>query len=119
MPTSSPDLDFDALRADLARARHQGRTYPPALRAQVLRLVREQQQRGSSAWAVARELGLVPTTVLNWLRRDGSPSSFVPVVVQGADRLEDASFCLLLPGGARVPGLSLDDIAVLCRKVAP
>jgi hypothetical protein len=25
---------------------------------------------------------------------------------------------LLLPGGARVEGLSLDDVAALCRKVA-
>lgn len=119
MPITPPDLDLDALRAALAHAREQGRTYPPALRTQVLQLVRQQQQRGGSVWAVARDLGLAVTTVLAWLRRAPAASTFVPVVVRDAPRSDTAaSFCLVLPGGARVGGLSLDDVAALCRKVA-
>ena len=119
MPTTAtPDLDVDPLRAALVRARNQGRAYPIGLRAQVVQLVRQQQQRGGSAWAVAQSLGLAPTTVLGWLRDAPATSPFVAVVVRDIERLDAASYCLVLPGGARVPGLSLDDIAALCRKVA-
>ena len=115
--TSPPDVDLERLRATLARAREHGRTYPPALRARVLQLVRQQQQCGGSAWAVAKALGLAPPTVLAWLRH--APPPFVPIVVREAEpSASAASFCLVLPGGARVAGLSLDDVAALCRKVA-
>jgi hypothetical protein len=119
MPSiTAPDLDLTPLRAALARARDQDRTYPAALRAQVVQVVRQQQQRGGSAWAVARSLGLTPPTVLGWLRKAPPESPFIPVVVRDVARPDVASYRLVLPGGASVLGLSLDDIAALCRKVA-
>lgn len=119
MPSiTAPDLDTDRLRVALARTRDEDRTYPTALRAQVVQFVRLQQERGRSACAVAQSLGLAPTTVLGWLRHAPPASPFVPVVVRDVERFDAASYCLLLPGGARVPGLSLDDVAALCRKVA-
>ena len=116
--TTAPDPDFTPLRAALARARDQGRTYPTALRAQVVEVVRQQQHRGSSAWAVARSLGVSPPTVLGWLRKAPTASPFVPVLVRDVAMPDAASYRLVLPGGACVPGLSLDDVAALCRKVA-
>ena len=119
MPSiTPPDLDLTPLRAALARARDQGRSYPSALRAQVVQVVRQRQQQGGSAWAVARSLGVSPPTVLGWLRKAPTASPFVPVLVRDVERPDAASYRLVLPGGASVPGLSLDDIAALCRKVA-
>src|SRR4051812_34036727 len=106
---SGPDLDLAPLRAALARARDQGRTYPTPLRAQVVQVVRQQQQRGGSAWAVARSLGLTPPTVLGWLRAAPPESPFLPVVLRDVERPDAAFYRLVLPGGASVPGLSLDD----------
>ena len=115
-PASPALSETDLLRAALARARDQGRVYPPALREQVVGFVLQRQRQADSVWAAAKELGLPLTTLQAWLRAAPAPSPFLPVLVRDRPRA-DSPLSLLLPGGARVEGLSLDEVAALCRQV--
>lgn len=108
--------EIDALRAALVRARAGRRSYPLALREQVVRLLEAREREGGSAWALAHDLGLALTTVLSWKHAMPAPSPFLPVVVRD-DAPSREGLSLVLPGGARVEGLSFDQIVVLCRRV--
>ena len=112
---SPASADIPHLRAALAAARAQGGAYPPALRARALALVEALAAEGRSTWWAANALGLAVTTLVAWRRTTPVPSPFLPVVVR--DVTPVSTLCLVLPGGARVEGLSLDQVAVLCRQV--
>ena len=110
--------EIHQLRAALAEARKQGRAYPPALRARALRVVERAQGEGHSPCAMANALGVAATTLLTWQRAAPAASPFLPVLVRELPAPPPpAAFSLVLPGGVRVEGLSLDDLAALCRKV--
>ena len=109
--------EIDQLRAALSRARDNERTYPAALRNQVLQLAQQRQRDGGSVCALATDLGLAPTTVLGWLRGAPVASPFLPVVIRDS-HAAGSTLSLLLPGGARVEGLSLEDVVALCRKAS-
>jgi hypothetical protein len=110
--------EINQLRAALAEARRRhGRAYPAELRAQVLRLVDRAEWEGRSPCAMAKSLGLAPTTLLGWQRTAPATSPFLPVVVRDLPPAPRAALSLVLPSGVRVEGLSLDDVATLCRKV--
>jgi len=106
--------DLVALRDALAAARRRQRFYPADLRDQALAAA---HSLGACS-LVAKQPGLPPATLSSW-RKTPAPSSpsFLPVVVRHA-ALTPTSHALLLPGGARVDGLSRDDLASLCRKIA-
>lgn len=111
--------DLAALRDALAAARRKQRLYPPDLRDQALAVAHSLGASFRSCSLVAKQLGLPPATLRSWLKTAAPSSpSFLPVVVRPA-ALTSTSHTLLLLGGARVEGLSLDDLASLCRKVAP
>lgn len=107
-----------ALREALASARRLQRLYPLDLRQQATSVALSLGASFRSCSLVAKRLGLPPATLRSWLKSSAPPSSsFLPVVVRPSASAP-ASLALVLPGGARVEGLSLDDLAALCRKVS-
>lgn len=109
--------ELHRLRKAITQSREQGRHYGPEVRAQVVGWIREEEREGRSVRQSARALGLVDGTVRYWMGQEVlSPAAFVPVVAEacaaGSRRL-----ALVLAGGARVEGLSLQDVAELCREV--
>lgn len=105
-------LALDAIRSAGPRF-----LYPSDLRIRVVRFVRFRLRQGHTLWTSAKTLRLAFTTIQKWLADHPDAPSFLPVVVRPAGPAP-AALSLLLPGGARVEGLSLDDVASLCRKVA-
>jgi hypothetical protein len=103
-----------ALRLALSAARKRSRLYPPHLRDAVLRLASGLDRSACSR--LAKQLDLPLATLRYWLDAAPAASSFLPVVVRSS--APASLHTLLLPGGARVERLSLDDLAALCRKVA-
>jgi len=118
MPKLDPDVH--ALRIDLDAIRSQGPRfrYPPQLRLRVVSFARQRLRLGHSFWASAKLLSVAFTSLQKWLVEFPDESSFLPIVVRPDAGPSASSLALLLPGGARVEGLSLDDVASLCRKVA-
>ena len=114
-----PDREVHTLRLALEAIRSHGSRfrYPPELRRRVVSLARQRLRLGHSFWASAQSLSLAFTSLQKWLAEFPDEPSFLPVVVR-PDDTAPAALSLLLPGGARVEGLSLDDVASLCRKVA-
>ena len=109
--------DLSALRDALASARRRQRLYPAPLREQSLAVARSLGASFRSCSLVAKPLGLPPATLRSWLKTSAPASpSFLPVVVRPT--APATLHTLLLSGGVRVEGLSLDDLATLCRKVA-
>jgi hypothetical protein len=110
--------DLASLRHSLALARRSSRFYPAGLRHQVRALALAHGASFHSCSAFATTLGLPLATLRSWLRHapaEPSQPAFLPVVVR---RDDSPAFTLLLPGGARVEGLSLDHLAALCQRVA-
>jgi hypothetical protein len=118
MPKLDPDVH--ALRIDLDAIRSQGPRfrYPPQLRLRVVSFARQRLRLGHSFWASAKLLSVAFTSLQKWLVEFPDQPSFLPVVLRPDAGPVASSLALLLPGGARVEGLSLDDVAALCRKVA-
>ena len=113
--------DAAPLRAEIARFRssHPHGLYPEPLRLKILAFARPHLLDGLSLWALTRSLGLTFTTLQKWLAADETPSHaspFLPVLVRPA-LASSPPLSLVLPGGARVEGLSLDDLVTLCHKV--
>lgn len=109
--------DLSTLRDALASARRLQRIYPEHLRKQALAVARSLGASFRSCSLVAKQLGLPPATLRSWFKTAAPASpSFLPVIVRPTTAT--TSHTLVLPGGARVEGLSLDDLASLCRRVA-
>ena len=110
----------DARRLKAELSRHRGRRCPVELRRKAVLYTVARRAAGSTYGQVAGELGVSPAVLWKWRQTyAGTPSAaaLVPVEV-----IPDAVLCekpvIVLPGGARVEGLSLDDIAVILRRLA-
>jgi len=119
MPNSTPTPlpAATTLRHALASAPRDGvgRPYPAALRADVVRFTQGEVARGQTLASVALALDLTTTTLTRWM---GSPSyepAFASVVLAQPSR--PTSFVLHLPGGLRVEGLSIEQLAELCGRL--
>jgi len=108
---------LDSLRSSILAARKKSKLYPIHLRSSVLAWIRLPAQACLSTSALAKLLGLPTDTLRYWLAHPSPTSTFLPVVVRPSAP-PPAALSLLLPGGARVDGLSLDDLAFLCRRMA-
>jgi hypothetical protein len=118
MPDSDRDVHALRLALDAIRSHGSRFRYPPTLRRRVVALARQRLRLGHSFWASAQLLSVAFTSLQKWLLEFPDEPSFLPVVVRPDTAPAASSLALLLPGGARVEGLSLDDVATLCRKVA-
>ncbi|HEU4532506.1 MAG TPA: hypothetical protein VFS00_00265 [Polyangiaceae bacterium] len=97
-----------------------GRGYPEALRARVVAYAQRAHAAGRTRADVADALGLAPVTLARWGRptRVAAPG-FRPVVVapEPARAAPAGSVAVVLPGGVRVEGLSVEQAAELCRRL--
>jgi hypothetical protein len=94
--------------------------YPVALRRRITALAQECRARGRGGFtALARELGLPRWTLTLWLRRS-APSPMRAVTVVPEPRVAAPSVVgpvLVLPGGVRIEGASVAELAALLRAL--
>jgi hypothetical protein len=110
--------------ADLRRLLHQHRPrrardgYPAAVRRRVAEVARGLVADGWTTHRVAGRLGLAATTLARWLGDDDSDrAAFVPVVVR-AEAPAALRPVLVTPGGYRVEGLDVEQLAALLPRLA-
>jgi len=96
------------------------RVFDERVRAAVVELTREWAQAGKPRVELGRRLGLRESTISWWLKRDSKRRKATPKVMP-VEIVEDAgpssALMIVLPGGARVEGLTVDDVAELVRKL--
>jgi hypothetical protein len=109
-------------RAAVRRAgpRGAGRRYPPALRRMAVEYFRRRRAAGTSVEAISRELGVKRHTIVGWTAMPevaATAPTFVPVSVV-ADPPVGPRIVVLGPGGLRIEGLDLAEVAELLRRLA-
>ena len=97
-----------------------GQRYPKELRERVTDLGRRLRRQGRSWSALAETCGVTQSTLKRWIG-DGSKVSLLrPVVVSSEATPRDEpggrKYALVGPGGWRVDGLSLTDLAELIHR---
>jgi hypothetical protein len=116
------DAETTSLRHALRTADRPGvgRGYPKALRARVIAYAERAVAAGRPRAGVAEALGLAPVTLARWQRpHRAAPPGFRPVVVAPEPARVAAAgiVAVVLPGGVRVEGLSVEQAAELCRRL--
>jgi len=91
------------------------RRYPRSVRQEVAEYVRARREGGESLAAVAGRLDIPIPTLAVWLREE-KPRRFRPVGVSEAAPAP-AAVILTTPGGYRVEGLGLAELAALLRAL--
>lgn len=90
--------------------------YGAKVRAAARELASEWQGSGGSQRELAGRLGLNSETLARWCRTPGASTVRVVDIVD--DAAEPAGTrMVLLPGGVRVEGMSIEDIAELARRL--
>lgn len=115
-----PVADLAALRRLLHehRPRCARDGYPAAVRRRVAEAARGLIADGCTNHRAAGQLGLAPTTLARWLDEPDSPAAvFVPVVVR-PEGPAAARPVLVTPGGYRVEGLDVEQLAALLSRLA-
>jgi len=96
------------------------RVFDERVRAAVVDLAGDWARSGKPRVELGRRLGLRESTISWWLKRDSKRAKPAPKVVP-VEIVEDASrgsaLVVVLPGGARVEGLKVDDVVELVRKL--
>ncbi len=94
------------------------RRYEEGLRIAVVEYALDRGEDGDSLAAVARELGLTQRTLWGWVQRNRE--SVIRPVELVDESLDPApsTRSLVLPGGSRIEGLSLEDIVALVRALS-
>lgn len=98
--------------------------FDDTFRAQVVAYVRARQEEGGTQEEAARELGLSAWTMSRWSRqrkptqhREGSGADFHPVAVKREVQASAGALVVHGPGGMRVEGLTLKQVAALLREL--
>ena len=97
-----------------------GRGYPKTLRARVLAYAQRAAAAGRPRADVADALGLPIATLARWAQptRPAAPAFRPVVVAPEPGRVAPAGgVAVVLPGGVRVEGLSVEQAAELCRRL--
>lgn len=116
------DPEAATLRHALRSAHREGvgRAYPKTLRERVVAYVRKTASAGRSRADVADALGLSLATIARWAQPTAPAApAFRPVVVapELARAVVSGGVAVVLPGGVRVEGLSVEQAAELCRRL--
>lgn len=98
--------------------------FDDAFRAEVVAYVRARQEEGGTQEEAARELGLSAWTMSRWSRqrkpaqqRAASGAEFHPVAVKHEVQGSQGALVVHGPGGMRVEGLTLKQVALLLREL--
>ena len=117
--------------AEKLRARAQAQSergtrwrFDDAFRAEVVDYVRARQEEGGTQEEAARELGLSAWTMSRWSRQRkptqqsaASGADFHPVAVTRETQASAGPLVVHGPGGVRVEGLTLNQVAALLREL--
>ena len=102
----------------VARRDGVGRAYPSAVRAEVVRTVREARERGSSLTVLSQVLGLPLTTLSRWVPEPSLLQVEVGAFEVRAEATAAEPIMVELPTGLRVHGLTLDGVVALHRRLS-
>ncbi len=98
--------------------------FDDAFRAEVVAYVRARQQEGGTQEEAGRELGLSAWTLSRWSRQrkptqqsEASGGDFHPVAVKREAQASAGALVVHGPGGMRVEGLTLKQVAGLLREL--
>jgi transposase-like protein len=98
--------------------------FDDAFREQVVAYVRARQEEGGTQEEAARELGLSAWTMSRWSRQRkpkkqsaASGGGFHPVAVKREAQASEGALVVHGPGGMRVEGLTLKQVALLLREL--
>lgn len=96
--------------------------YRAELRDDIAELARAWARRGKPRSELARRLGIHHDTLNYWLQSQSRNARMRPVRVVGTEPASAAppavTRSLLLPSGARVEGVTLDELITLARALA-
>lgn len=95
-----------------------GRSYPEAARTAALDWAERQRRKGIGFDPIASELGISATTLRKWQQqRRATSSSFCPVhLVEPSS--SSRGLVVHAPGGLRIEGLSIPELAELVRRLS-
>ena len=114
--------ETEELREQLARCgpRTRGARVPPGVRAAIATYARRARARGGSLVGIATAVGVSPESIRRWTQGPAGPRprSLVPVVLAAAPIAPDAAITVTAPGGYRVEGLTVPQVATLLRALA-
>ena len=105
-----------ALSEAVAAGRSPGGRLRAAARAEVVGLIEQALRDGASYAAIAEMLGVSEQTVVRW-RTSSTDTEFAPVRVVDASA-QTRKLVVHGPGGLRVEGLSLDEVAALLGRLS-
>jgi transposase-like protein len=98
--------------------------FDDTFREQVVAYVRARQEEGGTQEEAARELGLSAWTMSRWSRQRkpkqqsaASGGDFHPVAVKREAQASEGALVVHGPGGMRVEGLTLKQVALLLREL--
>ena len=95
-----------------------GRSYPEAARTAALDWAEQQQRKGAGFVPIASELGISATTLRKWQQqRRATSSSFCPVQIVEPSS-SSRGLVVHAPGGLRIEGVSIPELAELVRRLS-
>lgn len=109
---------IEEIRTALVRTGgNSGRSYPEAARMAALDWAERQGRKGMGLVPLASELGISPSTLRKWQQQRREPSStFCPVQV--VEPSSSRGLVVHAPGGLRIEGLSIPELAELVRRLS-
>ena len=112
------NVDDDGLKALVLKTRRVGRgQFPEAIREKLMEHAQRRWREGASVKTVARELGISHHTLAYWRDRARGYVRPVEVVPETGAVCAAGRFTVNGPHGLRVEGITLDEVAVLWRKL--
>jgi len=94
------------------------RRYGADLRNRVVDLAVRWRSKGHAVSKLARELGVRDSMLSEWLRKSASKRRVRSVEVVDEAPSSHVGLTMKLPSGARIEGLSLEDVVLLLRQTA-
>ena len=115
------DQQLEALRRRIKRTTRNARghrQYDEQLRVEIVEYVLRRGDDGCCQAEAARELGLTQRTVWGWVQQ-AQQGLIKPVELVDDDRpVTSEGRTLVLPGGSKIEGLSIDDVLALVRALS-
>ena len=112
---------LEALRRKIGRTQRDARghrRYDERLRVEIVEYVLRREDDGCSLSEAARELDLTQRTVWGWVRRARQDVMRPVELVDDQPMDPSDGRTLVLPGGSRIEGLSIDDVLALVRALS-
>lgn len=119
----APEVDIAALQSQIQALRGRpGRRYPVELINTARAYISQRRKAGDRLQRIARQLGVAQSTVLRWEGRDPNARRPKPrlrrVAIAPQESVGRGTATVIGPGGLRVEGLDVGQVAALFREMA-